>query len=294
MVGIGDGMYAGVVTITPEMAARALALTGDLWRSLRERKVEDFAFQMREGAWRTDGSTVRFGKMGELLDGQHRLHAALRAEEPFTTVVVHGDIEQHPMVDTGIPRTLVDWLRHEGHASCSDLAAVIRLHYSWLKEGNVMRAKQMTAPSYETLLEMFKEHTGLNDSIAFGKKISARQCMRGLMPRSWISHLHYLLVTEGGDEEMATEFWHTVSDDTKQEVTPTLFRMVMLRMYESTKRSGVMKVPVLYYALCIKAWNAWITDAPIKNLRYRAFGENKEQFPKILRVDLGDASAEAS
>lgn len=281
---IGGGLYAAVVTFTPELAEAALKKRGDLWRKLKERKVEEYGTMMlREGGWRLDGSPIRLKLNGDLIDGQHRLTASIRTGKSFTTVIVCGPIEQHPQMDTGVSRTLVDWLRREGHTSCTDLAALIRLHYMWNVTGrDLSKSKGRAAPAHETLLDVFEDNPGIVDAIHFGIKVYSRAAIKGLIARSWISHLHYLFSTEGGDEELSTEFWNSVSDPHTQEDMHILLRMTLLRMHEQVKRAGVMKNPVSYYALTIKTWNAWVTDSPMKALRYRAVGEKKEPFPKIV------------
>ena len=80
---------ATIETITPARAAEMLASNTNN-RPLRRALVESYARDMAAGNWKLNGETIIMGRDETLLNGQHRLHACVMANVPFTTLVVYG------------------------------------------------------------------------------------------------------------------------------------------------------------------------------------------------------------
>jgi hypothetical protein len=67
---------------------------------------------MRCGAWEINNSGIGLGLDGELYDGQHRLHAVLRANVTVKMLVMSGlSRESRATIDQGRPRSVGDNLR---------------------------------------------------------------------------------------------------------------------------------------------------------------------------------------
>lgn len=77
------------ITITPEIA-KAIVESSDL--SIQRRPTQPhisfLASQMQNGKWVLNGDSIRFDTNGNLQDGLHRLMACIKANTPFTTIVV--------------------------------------------------------------------------------------------------------------------------------------------------------------------------------------------------------------
>lgn len=100
--------------INPETALEYLEQNKDN-RSLRGRAVDMYTRNIEAGEWKITGETVKFGKDGRLLDGQHRLSAIVRSGKPITTLVVRGlEPDVQSVIDTNIHRTAGDMLRFRG------------------------------------------------------------------------------------------------------------------------------------------------------------------------------------
>ena len=77
------------VLVTPETAAEMLKHnTGN--RILRPAAIATMAAQMRAGQWTTTHQGIAFDADGNLLDGQHRLHAIVKAGAPILLAVSRG------------------------------------------------------------------------------------------------------------------------------------------------------------------------------------------------------------
>ena len=83
------GLKASIEIITPEMALAYLG-NNHKHREIKASKVEKLAAAMQDDKWELNGKTIVFDKDGVLLNGQHRLSAAVLANRPLTTIVIRG------------------------------------------------------------------------------------------------------------------------------------------------------------------------------------------------------------
>lgn len=119
-------LIMSVELITPYRASEYLKANTHN-RTLRKTYVEDLAREMRAGHWGLSHQGIAFNCDGTLLDGQHRLHAVVRANKPVHMVVTRGvPSETRVVMDTHAKRTASDALSlHRGEAiSAQKIAAV--------------------------------------------------------------------------------------------------------------------------------------------------------------------------
>lgn len=118
---------AEVVTITPETAEAWLG-KNTRNRTLKTRKIEQYARDIQAGAWRLTGEAIKFGIDGRLLDGQNRLHAVVLAQAPIRSWVVWGiEPEAQDVMDSGVARTAGDALSMNGVKNAKNVAAAARI-----------------------------------------------------------------------------------------------------------------------------------------------------------------------
>lgn len=97
-----------VMTITPEIAKKLLE-TSPGNRSLRSGYIDALAGAMRRGEWRVTSQGIGIDVNGHLRDAHHRLHACIKANVPFQSLVVLGmPVNAYEVTDTGIVRSLAD------------------------------------------------------------------------------------------------------------------------------------------------------------------------------------------
>lgn len=120
-----------VETITPAMATEMLRLNTNN-RPVRQHVVRRYAADMqRPDGWMLTGEPIIINGT-DLLNGQHRLHACVAANAPFTTAVFRGAASDvFAVVDSGLPRQPGDVLRHDGHHNFNVIAAACRLVLSF-------------------------------------------------------------------------------------------------------------------------------------------------------------------
>lgn len=132
------------VRITPTQAQKWLDLTADAvaagtfrQRTLRQGLVAILARAIIEGRWEPDNAeTIKIGPGGEIVDGQHRLQAVVKARKPIQCLVAFGvPLETFATIDTGRTRTPADIGRQAGipHATVTMSAAALWVSYETRK-----------------------------------------------------------------------------------------------------------------------------------------------------------------
>lgn len=97
--------------ITPKLAATYLERNKNN-RNIRDRVVEAYAREMKAGNWVVQHQGIAFNENGDLVDGQHRLHAIVKAGVPVQMTVTRGlPVECVGGIDQGAKRKFEDVLK---------------------------------------------------------------------------------------------------------------------------------------------------------------------------------------
>lgn len=129
---IPGGMRAVIETITPAKAAKLLDCRYDDERKLREGIVRKYAADMVAGGWHLNGEAIKIDCDGRLVDGQHRLHACILADVPFSTLIVTGtEIEARMTMDVGESRALSHQLTLRGVRDSRQVTTLLRHLFAW-------------------------------------------------------------------------------------------------------------------------------------------------------------------
>jgi hypothetical protein len=103
------------VLITPEMAEEFL--THNIRnRNIRLPYVDELATYMRQGKWDVTHQGIVFYEDGTLFDGQHRLHAIIKAGIPVKMMVTYGIPLATTHADTGLKRSEADLVKLMGNS----------------------------------------------------------------------------------------------------------------------------------------------------------------------------------
>lgn len=106
------------VLITPEMAEEFL--THNIRnRNIRLPYVDELATYMRQGKWDVTHQGIAFYEDGTLFDGQHRLHAIIKAGIPVKMMVTYGIPLATTHADTGLKRSEADLVKLMGNSEFS-------------------------------------------------------------------------------------------------------------------------------------------------------------------------------
>lgn len=151
------GISSSVVELSPKLAEDFLARNG-INRPLSRTMVNEYALAMTRGEWMLNGEAIIIGQDGRLLDGQHRLHAVIKAKKNVPILVVKGVVEESfKTLDTGRRRTAGDVLSISGvkyaNIVASGAKTILRI-----QDG----VKKDYKPSNSRILECLDKHPDLN------------------------------------------------------------------------------------------------------------------------------------
>lgn len=118
------GVVTETVKLTPALAELLLSKNPDN-RNLRDRLVEIYAADMRNGDWSLNGEGIKVSLDGLLNDGQHRCQAVVRSGRSIDTLITFGLARDSRMtVDQGGVRTAGNYLAMSGVENSNVVAAV--------------------------------------------------------------------------------------------------------------------------------------------------------------------------
>jgi hypothetical protein len=260
-------MKAELKTITPEWASKILAEKNGGNRAINEAHVARLAKEIKAGRWKVNGDTICLN--GErLIDGQHRLAAVVKSGIAIQSFVIDGlPSDVFDTKDVGKKRSASDTLGVNGEINTRRLAAALVLIDRYCT-GRMLKSVEYSNAEIEELLE---KHPDVRKSVSMGHAVKL------LIVPSVLDACHYLFSRK--DQALADEFVDKVLRGAGLEPENPWYLLRERLVSNSLSKAKLPKTHVM--ALCIKAWNATRTGAPIKQLRWFDNGANAEQFPLI-------------
>lgn len=258
------------VLVTPQKAQDWLSLNKGN-RQMRKKVVLQYATEMRDGRWREDtGETIKFDPSGNLLDGQHRLAAVVKAGTPVNMSVVYDvPSESFKVIDTGLKRGTSD-VFFIGNIPYNTVLPTILRYYKNYKAGTMGMIR--SAMSSSVLLDMYNERPVFWQECA---KHAERwhKAFKPITPSAW-GFLGAVLVEMNNDEAM--DFLDKLASGRGIEHDG----MYNLRDKFVSESVSTARTPVEYrLAMVIKLWNSIRSGKPIKTPKYDPFNED---YPKAI------------
>jgi hypothetical protein len=252
-------------TVTPRKAMEWLKRNVNN-RPLSKVQVDHYARAMAESQWKLNGDSIRFNGNGDLIDGQHRLHACVQAGKSFDSYIVRGlEHDAFDTIDQGTKRSIGDVFARQGFVHYKSLAAACRWLYIYR---NGMLGRRKLRPDEAN--KIIAENPGLHDAMHIAVQLYADK--RLLNPSS----LAFLIYECGQvDPDKSLAFWTAVCVGeglTKGEPAHQLQRRLIQNLSSVAKLHNNTVT-----ALAIKAWNAHRTRKPLGVLKWMS----EEPFPTI-------------
>lgn len=260
-------MQITIETITPEIAKEYLKQNTGNFRNPDSKRVDRYAKDIWRGAWDFTGDTIKFnGKI--LLDGQHRLLGCVKAGKPFTTAVARG-VQESFNIDRGRPRSIGQWLKHEGVKNANNIAAVARQVLIYEQSGTLMAdgisSNKFTDKDIVEFVLANELRLQAVHSLACKQKICIGSCLASVL-------------YSGAGEALATEndtcVWFADALATGAELGEdepvNRLRNVFIR------QRGTSKIPAsVQKQMIAKAWNYTVEGRECKQLLVRMTGPSK-------------------
>jgi hypothetical protein len=259
-------MYTKHTSITPQEAVNWLNTKNSKNRPVSENAVAKYAQEMKSGRWVDNGQAIIFGKSGNLLNGQHRLMACVRANKSFDATVTYGvDDEAFDTIDDCNTRSMADVLHIKGEASSGLLSAGLRFLWLYVRgeiEHKDLRKGQIcTKPLLELTLE---RNPKIRSSVKFYSMLKQRP--GGLLITAGMAiGLHYLFSLV--DEKKADEFFTRLQSGLELTADDPIY-ILRARLIAGQKEASTKLTQSAVYYYTVTSWNAYVNDTYVKRLVY--------------------------
>jgi hypothetical protein len=268
------------VEVTPELALKLLD-QNEHNRNLRDRALNALVADMKAGDYNgLNGETLKFtgaslDDPGTIVDGQHRLYAAVRSDK---MVFVFGvSIDDQTTIDVGVKRSLGDALKLRGESNYTNLAAIVRRVWQ-IDNGH---ARTTIGPTNHQALRLFDSDA---ESFRTAARVGHSTADQLHMPVGIIGASYYKFAAL--DQDDADDFFDrlksgivNLDEYPSHKAIYVMRRWLENRWTERHKRTN----PVLFHAVLIKAWNAYREGNEISTLVWNRGGSKKpEPFPEPM------------
>lgn len=240
------------IDVTPDLAAKWLALNIENNRSLRRRAVERYARDMKAGRWLPCGDPIRFDEQGRLIDGQHRLHAVLSSGVTVRMVVLRGlSTAAFGGIDNQTPRHTRDFVTLQ-NATRVVAAARVAMAYERSAGASVLNS---LSSRQEELAFIDDNEEALLQSVTLCQTHG-----RSVLTPSLVAFCHFILAKK--DRAAADLFIGKLLDG--ENVSGPVY-LLRERLLDETKTSKLTNQQKVY--LVFRAWNAFRAKERISKLQ---------------------------
>lgn len=244
-----------VATVTPEIA-RAWLDKNHRNRKASTGHVDAMARDMKNGDWRVTGDAIRFDDADNLIDGQHRLMACIKAGVPFTTFVMYGlPAYVQTSIDIGKSRSASDYLTMNGLHNAMHVQAAARFLIA-LKLGLDTRNGRINARrTVAETLKSIEQNKELASSVRLALAVTG-------IPISVAGAMHYIGAHMLGKKERADAMINVLKTGVPDYPGDPVHRMRERMMKARTDAKYTAKrhdVPRYY----IHAWNSFVSRTPL-------------------------------
>lgn len=255
-------------TITPEIAQDLLDNNRNN-RPLSPRHVNSLVKEIKQGKWKINGDAIRISEDGNVIDGQHRLHAVILSKLTIQSWFTTGlNSSVFDTIDIGKKRSHSDTLFCYGEKNTKYLSSTLLVIDNYMNE-TVGRRMAISNTAIKSLLIKYP---------------NVRNCLwpaakrQKLLPPSILNGCYYLFSIL--DKNLADVFVDKIINGTNlQKGCPWFTLRKKLEDNSTCSKKYTSEVLMMF---CIKAWNA---SRQNKTLGYMMAALSKEgrvlDFPKI-------------
>lgn len=240
-----------ITTLTPARCRELLGRNFDN-RRVDQKVVDQYSRDISNGDWQLNGETISLDHDGNLINGQHRCLAIVKANRPVQTILVTGlPPKVKDTIDGGKKRTYGDRLKMRGYKNYSSLAGNITFMFQ-IASGN--HKASLSAKEMDRVLET---HPNLTESCAL-----ARSSFKG--QATYLGAVHYI-GTYLGYKAQADAFAQVMRDGqaTYKNDAAVYYREFIYRDMVKAQRSTLDFRRRLFVA----TWNKFYKREPLTRAR---------------------------
>lgn len=263
--------------VTPPMAYKWLDNNIENNRRKREADIQSWSEDMRNGRWIADsGDTISFRRDGKLIDGQHRLHALIRANVEIDMAVAY-DVSDHAIniKDTGNKRTFSDALTIEGNPEPARCGAIIR----WVINFEHGKPTGRGGASFKPSSAMLRERYNKDPELFTHAATRASDLYRHKVGPAAAAGTAFYLFHRKSSYQAEAFFDMLITGANLPEYSPILILRNRLLTYKQSRYTSA-EILCLY----VRAWNNYRSDTPVAMLFPNGTDKqpiNNGNFPKI-------------
>jgi hypothetical protein len=272
---ISNSIKTEVVTITPRLARKLLEQNTNN-RDISPGNLAKIKLIMERGEWELNGEAIKIAKNGRILDGQHRLMAAIETATTFSTLIVYGlDDETQETMDSGKSRTIANVLTLRGYKNAARLASIVT---SIIREEQwSLKAAATGSTAYVVTPKQVVDRLQVEPSLE--ELASNVRPLTALLSGRTAGLLYYVLSSIDADDAQYF-FDRLVAGDGMERDNPILVLRNLLMVLKQEKRG--VRSQTYVSALVVKAWNKYRLGEPVKQLKFTIGGANPESFPEPI------------
>lgn len=255
--------------VTPEIASGLLTRNTNN-RILNKNAVKKYAADMMRGDWKYNHFPILIGRDGELLDGQHRLHAVvLSGVSIWADVYDNVDSDIMPTIDSGRPRTVANHLAWKGYKNTKNLGAMAKGVLMFDAGYLDLSRDGGEVTSHQNIIKTVENNSWIVDNARLAAQVSNSVHMgSGVFAVLW-------RMFDEIDPSDNSYFWQKLIGDTGHNEGDAIYalRKRLLNRF----RNGVTWSDKEFIGVSVKAWNAYRLGLPVYKLSWRAGGSNPEE-----------------
>ncbi|MEU2670063.1 hypothetical protein ABZ622_14545 [Streptomyces sp. NPDC007164] len=279
---LAGSLVSRIIEVTPELAENFLSRSS-VNRRLDDGRVNSLADTILRGEWKLTHQGIAFDEAGELLDGQHRLNAIIKANTPVVMFVFDGlSRDVFPVLDTGKRRSAADTLLSTGAKYLPLLSSTIR-HVLLFKEIPNDRWTGVGAyvPNDRILAAYNRDKNRYGEAVTIGRDLS-----KHLFASQTAVAVGYFLTTEAAPAAEIDEWISGLKSGAN--LDPGDVRLALREVPKETQKRGSRRRMSLrdQVAIYIRAWNAWVEPDRASKLRLGRL-RKKEEMPEPVQVKFG-------
>jgi hypothetical protein len=258
-----------VVDLTPELAAELLRAVPGHQRKITRNHVLRLAEAMGNGGFLFTPQPLIVDTDGALQDGQHRCHAVIESGVTIPVVITRGaDPAGFALIDTGKARLPQQFIADKNAAMIASAARYVLFYRSTGPGTRPSVLQQMGSRlTNKQILDEVAADTEYTD--AAPQIASIRRAAR-ITPGPLLAV--HVLAGRGVDSDKSSLWLSGL--ETGEELTKGDPRLALRNRFIQAPVHGQPQ----QLMLILKAWNAWLTDTPVKLLRFRS----NEGMPAII------------
>jgi hypothetical protein len=272
-----------VESITPEKALEYLT-HNKVNRPLNKAQVEFYAEEMRKGEWVLNGESIQFTRNGELVNGNHRMHAVIKAGIPVKfTVIRNVDDNSFARFDSGRNRGLGDVLSIADVPNYCNVASILKRYYAIKNDSPYFMSDNRSTgrgvhlkikKSNAFYLDLYNSNSNFIQEIyRFSQKIYTENRIMKITEIGGVCM--YLILDKKHPKEFVYSFFEMFANPKVcSNNTIDVFRQKLI----NDKCSTIRMTTTYISQLLIKTWNSYVKNKDLKVLSWNESVEGKLQF----------------